>query len=65
MALDAMQEEYSNALTGQIEANKNLTQAVDNLTEARRNLAEVQANSRGDERFLAGISPAEDKVRQA
>lgn len=65
MALDAMQEEYSNALTGQIEANKNLTQAVDNLAEARRNLAEVQANSRGDERFLAGISPAEDKVRQA
>ena len=65
MALDAMQEEYSNALTGQIEANKNLTQAVDNLAEARRNLAEVQANSRGDERFLAGISSAEDKVRQA
>lgn len=65
MALDAMQEEYSNALTGQIEANKNLTQAVDNLAEARRNLAEVQANSRGDERSLAGISPAEDKVRQA
>lgn len=65
MALDAMQEEYSNALTGQIEANKNLTQAVDNLAEARRNLAEVQANSRGDERFLTGISSAEDKVRQA
>lgn len=65
MALDAMQEEYSNALTGQIEANKNLTQAVDNLAEARRNLAEVQANSRGDERSLAGISAAEDKVRQA
>ena len=65
MALDAMHEEYSNALTGQIEANKNLTQAVDNLAEARRNLAEVQANSRGDERFLAGISSAEDKVRQA
>lgn len=65
MALDAMQEEYSNALTGQIEANKNLTQAVDNLAEARRNLAEVQANSRGDDRSLAGISAAEDKVRQA
>lgn len=65
MALDAMQEEYSNALTGQVEANKNLTQAVDNLAEARRNLAEVQANSRGDERSLAGISSAEDKVRQA
>lgn len=64
MALDAMQEEYSNALTGQIEANKNLTQAVENLAEARRNLAEVRANSRGDERFLAGISPAEDKVKQ-
>ena len=65
MALDAMQEEYSDALTGQIEANKNLTQAVDNLAEARRNLAEVQANSRGDDRSLAGISAAEDKVRQA
>lgn len=65
MALDAMQEEYSNALTGQIEANKNLTQAVENLAEARRNLAEVRANSRGDERLLAEISPAEDKVRQA
>lgn len=64
MTLDAMQEEYSNALTGQIEANKNLTQAVDNLAEARRNLAEVQANSRGDERSLAEISAAEDKVRQ-
>lgn len=64
MALDAMQEEYSNALTGQIEANKNLTQAVENLAEARRNLAEVRANSRGDERSLAGISAAEDKVRQ-
>lgn len=65
MALDAMQEEYSNALTGQIEANKNLTQAVDNLAEARRNLAEVQANSRGDELSRAGILAAEDKVRQA
>lgn len=64
MALDAMQEEYSNALTGQIEANKNLTQAVENLAEARRNLAEVRANSRGDERSLAEISAAEDKVRQ-
>ena len=64
MALDAMQEEYSNALTGQIEANKNLTQAVDNLTEARRNLAEVQANSRGDKWSMAEISVAEDKVRQ-
>lgn len=65
MALDAMQEEYSNALTGQIEANKNLTQAVDNLAEARRNLAEVQANSRGNELSRAGILAAEDKVRQA
>lgn len=65
MALEAMRGEYTEAITGQVEANKKLTEATEKLAEAQRQFARANTTSLGDERSGMQINQLQQNLDKA